>query len=422
VILAIGFAVFLVYAFPGYMSNDSYDQLREARTGLFTDGNPPLMAIEWWVLDRIIAGPVLMLLLQSTLFLGGLYVLMQKILEKRAAAWCAIGILLFPPVMTPMAVIWKDSQMAAYLMAGLAALVQPRLKIRLIGLGLLAAACLMRHNAVAAAAPMVAILFEWRGPIAWWKRLGLFIAAGLFAVGALFGFAKIIGARHITLTPMFHDLMGMIAFSDDQTDDEIRAQLPGIRVAVDEHIQQQARTTFAMRGARRVLYGDFKIFEPPGTQADLDAFHDAWLAMLKRQPRAYIEAHWDMFRDVLGIDDVPRAHVWDLFYERDEQQEMMEHSASWSRAQQYMARAFSWLAGATPLFRPYVYALVALLLLAIACRDRLTLALFTSGLLYELSFMPAFAEHDYRYSHWMITTVVIACVILFIQRRRGANA
>ena len=78
-----------------------------------------------------------------------------------------------------------------------------------------------------------------------------------------------------------------------------------------------------------------------------------------------------------------------------------------------------WLADHTPLFRPWVYAVIAILLLITCCRDRVTLALFLSGLCYELSYFPVAAEPDFRYSHWMITTVVIGGVILFIKRVRA---
>jgi hypothetical protein len=422
VILAIGFAVFLLYAFPGYMSTDSIGQLGEARSGHFSDGNPPLMAAEWYLLDRIVAGPILMLLLQGCLFLGGLYVLLRRLFEPRHAAWCAIAILLFPPVLTPMAVIWKDSQMAAYIVAGLAAITQPSRRVRVLGIGLLAGACLMRHNALAAVVPIVGILFEWRRPIAWWKRIGIMIATAVLAFGALMAVNRVLATKHIRLTPVFHDILGTIAFSDDMSDDELRHILRGTHVAVDSHIQERARRTFAMRGAWRVLYGDDRLFEPPANEQEWDAFYRAWGELVRRQPTAYFAAHWDVFQSVLGIDQLPRAPVYNLFVEDPSQIAPVNHAATWSDSQAYIGRAFYWLADETPLFRPYVYACIALILLALACRDRLTLALFTSGLLYELSFMPAFAEPDYRYSHWMITTVCIACVFLFVQRRRRAKS
>jgi hypothetical protein len=80
------------------------------------------------------------------------------------------------------------------------------------------------------------------------------------------------------------------------------------------------------------------------------------------------------------------------------------------------------IAELTPLFHPWIYAVIGLLLLALCVRDRLTAALITSGLLYELSYFPVGADPDYRYSHWMITSVVIATVILFVQRLRKRTA
>ena len=75
----------------------------------------------------------------------------------------------------------------------------------------------------------------------------------------------------------------------------------------------------------------------------------------------------------------------------------------------------------TPIYRPWIYAVIALLLLPLVVRDRLTAALITSGLLYELSFFPVGADPDYRYSHWMIASCVTAFVILFVQRQRKAK-
>ena len=76
-ILAIGFVGFVLYGFPGFMSTDSVNQLHEARTGLYSNAHPPLMAAQWTVLDAIVSGPLLMLLLQGGLMLWGLYALLR---------------------------------------------------------------------------------------------------------------------------------------------------------------------------------------------------------------------------------------------------------------------------------------------------------------------------------------------------------
>src|SRR3954470_14873666 len=86
IILLIGWLWFLVYAYPGYMSADSLWQLNQARAANYNDWHPPMMAFMWRYLDKIVAGPILMLALQSMTFLIGLYVLLSKVMSRRAAA------------------------------------------------------------------------------------------------------------------------------------------------------------------------------------------------------------------------------------------------------------------------------------------------------------------------------------------------
>src|ERR1044071_126515 len=85
VILLLGWLLFMVYAYPGYMSADSIWQLAQARNiEPMSDWHPPMMALIWRFLDWFIAGPVLMLVLQSALFLVGLYALLARVMSGRA--------------------------------------------------------------------------------------------------------------------------------------------------------------------------------------------------------------------------------------------------------------------------------------------------------------------------------------------------
>jgi hypothetical protein len=271
---------------------------------------------------------------------------------------------------------------------------------------------------VAAAAPLVGFVFEWRKPLQWWKRLLIMIAAGVLAVGALFGVSRVVASRHVRLTPVFTDIVGMISFTRERSDAELLQVLQGVKLAVHTDIQAKCRRVFEMRGVWRVAVGEDRIFETPETEEQWAALYRAWKELITDDPGAYVAAHWDMFQSVLGIDQIPRAPVFDVFLDPPEVMMDIGHNAYPSSSQQSAIRLFYWLAENTPLFRPYIYAAIAILLLLLVCRDRVTFGLLTSGLLYELSFVPAFAEPDYRYSHWMITSTCIATVMLFVQRRR----
>lgn len=418
-ILAIGFAAFLLYAFPGYMSTDSVHQLTEARTGVFSDGHPPLMAAIWWVLDRIVAGPLLMLLLQGAMFLGGLYVLLQRVLSPRASAWVAAGVLVFPPVLVVMAVIWKDSQMAAFLVAGTAGLVHPNLRIRVVGLVLLALACALRHNAFAAVVPLVFFLFEWRTRLQWWRRILIGLAAAALLVGAAFVVSRVLAVNHVPLSPMYKDITGIVARMDDRGDAELAELLRGTPLAVSENIQARARHAHALVASWRVVIGPDRLFDHADTPEQHEALRRVWRDLVFSEPLAYMHSHWDNLAVMMGLRDPDfPAPIWNVFLEDRATMVPIEHTSTWSGAQARLDRALHWLYYNTYLFAPFMYALLAFALLATCARDRLTIGLFTSGLLYELSFFPVGASPDYRYSHWMITSTVIATVILFVQRFR----
>jgi len=80
-ILAVGWAVAVLYAYPGVMSYDSFEQLHEGRAWFFTDAHPPVMAALWGVVDRVISGPLVMLLLQVTTFLAGVYWILRRAMQ-----------------------------------------------------------------------------------------------------------------------------------------------------------------------------------------------------------------------------------------------------------------------------------------------------------------------------------------------------
>ena len=70
-IVIAGWAVFLLYAFPGYVDIPGGDILADARTEQFGDWHSPVMAKVWYVLGHVVSGPPGMLVLQSGTLLFG---------------------------------------------------------------------------------------------------------------------------------------------------------------------------------------------------------------------------------------------------------------------------------------------------------------------------------------------------------------
>jgi hypothetical protein len=424
VILVVGFAVFLLYAFPGYMSNDSCDQLVEARRGVFSDAHPPVMAAEWRLLDMIVAGPILMLLVQGALFLGGLFGLLRQAFSPRPAAVLAVAVLLFPPVQTTMAVIWKDSQMAAFLLAGAAALLSPRRGVRLIGLALITLSCAFRHNAFGAAVPLVGLVFVWRPGLRWWNRYLISGAASVLSMMAALGLNRALTSHHVDAwdSVALADIAGVLNYTSDRSDTELREILRGVPLRETTDIQANTRAVFSPRNAMPLFYSARPLFAVPNPQ-DHAAILRAWRELVLGNWRDYLTYRTEGFRELLGLSDAGLwLAVWTGFLGYPELRKLVHHNAAAAGLQAVLGVKFSWLATETPVFRPYLYAILAIALLLACCRDRLTFAMLVSGLLYELSYFPAANTPDFRYSHWMIVCTCFATLTLFARRLRAGRA
>jgi hypothetical protein len=417
-VLVGGYALFVLYAFPGYMSADSALQLHEARALEFTDAHPPFMAAQWAVLDAIVSGPLLMLLVQGALFLLGAAAILRAAMSPRAAAWTACAILLYPPVLTTMGVIWKDSQMAGYLLAGTAALIAERRCVRLVGLGLIATACAFRYNAFAAAIPLVFVLFAWRPNMRWLARYAIALAAALACPVVACGVNRAITTDHKFLTPAMADIVGVLAFTDDRSDAELRELLRDAPLRVTTHIQNAARLHYSPRNAWSIDHGEQRMFDAPTTERERAALVHAWRVLVLGDIAAYLEYRITGFAELIGWSDAPLwSPTWNLFVEARDHAVWIEHDAFYSSLQYQAALHYiGFFIEKTPLFHPYIYAIVALALLVLCCRDRLTFALLSSGIGYELSFFPAAGTPDFRYSHWLIVSTTIAAALLFARR------
>lgn len=420
-VLTIGFAGFLLYAVPGYMSSDSFVQLMEARTHYFTAAHPPVMAAVWLLADAIVSGPLLMLLLQGGLALAGLYGVLRRVLDDRRAATAAVAVLWFPPVLTTMAVIWKDSQMAGALLAGFAALTSERRGTRVLGLLAMTYACAVRYNALAAAVPIVGLWFTWSPGWGFWRRYTVASAACIVMVVVAFGANRLIavepGEMSAASGTAVADIIGVLRYTTPRSDDELLERLSDAPLVVRHDIQAYARHHYSPRNSYWATHGEEQMFWIPLSEREERGLVTAWRGLVASDWRAYRRHRVAQYRELLGLSNQPLwAAVYASFVERSDHPPFTHHDARPSRIQSVLAAAFVWLAQATPLYRPWLYAVLALVLLVGLCRDRLTFALLASGLLYELSFLPAAGTPDSRYSHWLFTTTAVAVIALTARR------
>lgn len=421
-ILVAGFTFFLLYAYPGLMSSDSVHQLHEARTQIYSNAHPPFMSAEWTILDGIITGPLLMVVLQGVLFLGGVFGLARQVLAPRAAAIAAVAVLLFPPVFSTMAVVWKDSQMAAYIVAGTALVLSPVRRTRLIGLALMSAGCAVRHNGFAAAVPLVGLLFVWDPAWTGWRRYVASGCAAIAVVGLAMGVNRALTVDKAFLTPAYMDIVGILAHSDDRSDEDLRHVLRDTGLLVTTDIQATARAKYDPRNSYHLTKSADPMFADEATPVQQRNLDRAWRELVKSEPGAYLAHRTAMFKELLGLSD---AGLWSPVYfgftENPDHPDYIEHEAAPSTFQIKIFQKLVWMATHTALFAPYIYAALALIFLVAFARKRLAVALLVSGLLYELSFFPTAGTPDCRYSHWMITCTLLAGLVIVVHRMERAK-
>ncbi len=429
-LLVAAWTLALLYAFPGHLSTDSVDQLYQARGlprwdelagGELTgrdDWHPPAMSVVWWLIERVVTGPVGMLALQLGLLVVGCYQLGRRWLRPGPAALIAAVVVLWPPVLTPMGVIWKDSQMAGFLLAGFVLALSPRRHHWVLAVICLTLGAAMRHNAALALAPLALVVARtWfpASPRRWW-------ALGLVGTVAIAGVAAL-GNRALTEreTHPWHsslaifDIAGTIRRAGPLTDDQVRALVRGAPLVATQDLQAVTRRTINQWGWWWLTHGDDRLFDPPRTAADRDAVTAAWSRAVREQPAAWLRHRALVWGVLIGVSPRLKGPVVRQFADNELQLRTLRHDATHSSLQRALGVGLDGLAR-TPLFWPWLYLLLALGLLVRATRRPEVVALLASGLAYEVGLFLVAPSADFRYSHWLIACTVLAAVVTLAAR------
>ena len=235
-----GWLVFLLYAYPGYLTHTSIIQLLGARAGSYSDWYPTMLTELWRIVEVILAGPAGMLALQSLLLLEGSYHLLRRAMGARGAALGACGVLLFPPILATMAVVCPEAQLAGWLAAGAAALGSERRGVRFAGLGLLVVATGMQGGAALATLPIVVLGWPWQQGRAAWQRAAAALGAWAILTAGAMGIDHALPDEHTgrpEVALAMDDIVGTIAAAGPLDDAALRRELAGVSLAATDHLR-----------------------------------------------------------------------------------------------------------------------------------------------------------------------------------------
>ncbi|MFG2721228.1 GtrA family protein [Streptomyces sp. NPDC048416] len=157
---------------PGYLSEDSADQLQQALGERpVTDWHPPVMALVWRILIDGTGAISAMAALQAAVLWASLWVLALLVWRRtgsRGLSLVMLAVGLTPHILTFTGVVWKDVHMAYALLAALAVALtarelppgraRSRWALLVLGVLFLAYAVLVRKNGFPAVVPVFALL------------------------------------------------------------------------------------------------------------------------------------------------------------------------------------------------------------------------------------------------------------------------
>ncbi|HEY2905574.1 MAG TPA: hypothetical protein VGJ29_06715 [Vicinamibacterales bacterium] len=425
-ILLAALALFVLYAWPGYIGWDARDHLVQARLPSFSDGHPPFVILLVRICDFFVRGPALILLVQAVSLLVGLWLLFSSRLRPVPAALASAGVFLFPPIAGVTALIAKDGMMAGFLMIAIAMLVRGRPGW---GIAFTFLAALMRWNSLPATFAPVLLLFCWAPSIRGLKRYAIALAAWIAVTVVAYEANAVLADRHEYFwywSSAYQDIAGTIEYAnlDDATLDHTLAETP---LRFHDRLNERFRAVYKPFHYFQLMRdGEGRLWDPPATEQQRDAIATAWKAIVLENPAAYLRYRWDNFRYLNQIDHpetFSNVYVWFTVFAAPETIAELHHDAWPSRIQDKLQRAAIWFS-LTPIYWVFWYFALCFLLLPFARRRALEAALLLSAIGYQLSYFFLAQTTDYRYSSWMEVCAIATAVLVgvrLVQRRRASR-
>ena len=423
-------AIFNFIAFyPGILHHDAWAYFAAARTGDWTNWQPPLLGKLWIPLQAIWNGPQPMLVLFMAGYWSGFAVVARAYeAEGTRLAACTFATAFFPLALNFNGQLVKDISMAVCLLlaAGIAAgIVRGAIRKRAAPVGamwlFLVMGAFMRANALFALPPLLDLAGAATN-LAWAKTGWIKRAIAVCLVAIAFAPGHILADRHVfrvrDLYPMsqlqIFDIGGISYFSGV---DRFQGFFGPDFAAKNRTCYTPQHWDVYGWGACEEVYEDLKPqFGWPLTKL--------WLEALAADPVSYLAhrlAHFNRFLQFVCRD------CKEMIYTGS--QSTNQNEFTFTPTFLYLAIDFASEAlNNSPFGRPYVWLLLCLAwsLAAFAIPDpitrRVTLAIAASGALYALAFAVVGIASDYRYIYWTMLCALIATptVVARVVLRRDA--
>ncbi|HLL27795.1 MAG TPA: hypothetical protein VKT73_09115 [Xanthobacteraceae bacterium] len=416
--------------YPGLFHHDAWAYFDSARTGDFTNWQPPLLGKLWIPLQAIWYGPQPMLVLFVAGYWSGfvLLALAYEAERQTLAAWVfAAG--LFPLALNFNGVLVKDTGMAVCLLLATgiaAALMRGAIKKRAATISamwlFLVMGAFMRANALFALPPLLD-LAGIASSIAWAKTGWIKRTIAVFVIALAFAPAHILADRHIfrvhDIYPMsqlqIFDIGGITYFSGV---DRFQGFFGPDFVARNHNCYRPEHWDSYGWDVCEEVYENLKPqFGEPLTKM--------WLAALSADPLSYLThriAHFNRFLQIVCRDC--KAIVFTGMQSQNQNE--------FTFTPTFLYAAIDWASEAindSPFGRPYVWLLICLAwsISSLAIPDpitrRITFMIAASGALYTSAYAVVGIASDFRYIYWTLLCALVTtpAIVARVIARHDAN-
>lgn len=428
--LSAAFGFFLtIYLFrPGFMTPDPTSQLAEARSGLYTDLHPPIMAFLWHYLDFLTPGPLGMLIFHNLMLWSALALLATLLFSKSLQACLFIFLFgFFPPVFCLLGMIWKDVGMGASLLLGCALLLFSQMKKSKKAMALSLAFFFYGYSVRPNSLPALIPLLFWVGLVIQQFIPPLqkrpFINSGIFAcsIAALFilmnhliNSSLINGRQHYQYQEvLIYDLAGIsAALGTNEFPSYINELNPGL---TPEFIQSHySKIDFGPLLFSNVV---LEVDQPE----KIELLFKRWFEAIRSHKRIYLKHRLNHFMSLLSLGRyTPETYAFRLRV--DERAPPIVYSKFHDRFLKKVEEKCNELVLTTVLFSSGTYVLLVTFLLGLSVLFSISFHSFTrvlpalcvgaSGLLYSSAYLLIGLGSNFRYTWWTELTGIFMIPLL----------
>lgn len=413
-VLIAGYILNVIAFWPGFMTQDSWFQYLQAVSGDYQDGHPPIMALAWSFLLKLLSGPSGMLILQLSFFWVGLYLIWEKFSAK-PKAFLIVLIGIFPWIISISGVIWKDLQMAYTLFLAIALIMGERTKAKVVFVSvLLFYSYSVRKNAPLAVIPVILFALG-----SWWSLKKSQVITLLVLTIVSFSFVgnflnySVLDAKRTNIQNA--------SYIDDLANLSLRQGKSLIPKITYSDIVSCEKDTVA---GSNLIGKEGCLLTRPSYQNYLDAqppLQQIWLNSILKDLKGYVQLHSEIFAYQLIKPSAEPYGYWVSPGVTPDAVGIKQRDNFFTNIVKsfvdFSINNFQWV------FKPLIWlgilfwTIYPISFLKNKSVKGLTLTLTVSGILYCLGYFVIGGSADYRYFYWPILAANLSVVLLVVNKR-----